>query len=370
VLQERIIQSRSVGGLSVSADGGVLVSAGPGGVIQVWKADTREPRFESESLLETAPEAVAFTPEGDRLVASAGDGAVRIWNATTGEPLQVFLVTDARPEVRNVAVSPDGRCVAWASYEGGGVIDLESGDVIRLAETPRSSTFGLAFSPDGRRVAIGYGGAVTPDTPASVILIGVWDVATRERIVSFSGAPTSTANIKLHFSPNGQRLAWLDPGDGDVRVWDMEEGALRFKFEVGALSGGGWRFTADGRYLASIGSPLKPLAAGRSSGVASRGENAISFWDLESGERTRSVKPPGDAAYTLLLTPDGRRAVTSTLPRTRFLILDLETGRELGAIENDRFPVRAPAALSPDGSRLAVGLTDGTILIYALPPIP
>src|SRR5262249_20882929 len=59
--------------------------------------------------------------------------------------------------IRTVAISPDGRLVAAGTRKGRVILqDAETGQVVLTREVGR--VFRLAFSPDGRRLAIGGAG--------------------------------------------------------------------------------------------------------------------------------------------------------------------------------------------------------------------
>lgn len=80
----------------------------------------------------------------------------------------------------------------------------------------------LAFSPEGRFVALGTReGIVAGVTEASV---RVWDVSTQKLVVRLAGFETNGDLWGVAFSPDGTRVAVASgPGDGpgEVKVWDV-----------------------------------------------------------------------------------------------------------------------------------------------------
>jgi len=134
--------------------------------------------------------AVAFGPDGS-LVSGGGDRTVRVWNPVTGE---CRTTIKAGQVVYAVAVSPDGKTLAWAGRPTTGAVssfvqladstgkktrkaefvtfgvvarwDAGSG-TLRTEEEPMARTvWGLAFSADGKYLAAAVrkpGGANIPD---------------------------------------------------------------------------------------------------------------------------------------------------------------------------------------------------------------
>jgi WD40 repeat protein len=300
------------------------------------------------------------------LISAAHDSTVRIWSAATGEPLREIAIEAERPEVRGIAVSPDGKLLAWSGWEGNArLYELEAGAEIPLIEPPESSTSSIAFSPDGRRIAFGFTYGVGTPREGDTTLVGLWDARTGERLRSLKGPAATIVENPVRFVLEGRRVIFLAQWEKEARLWDADDGTLRFKFAAERDSFGGWAIAEDGRHLATLANVVNATDAG-----GTESGNAIVFRDLETGEVTRRVPVSGDAANRLLLTPDGRRAVTFTRSRTRLIVFELDGGAEIGSIENDRFDLRLPAAIAPDGRSLALGLADGTILVYELPPIP
>ena len=67
--------------------------------------------------------------------------------------------------------------------------------------------YGLAFSPDGSRLAVA----------CADNLIRLWDVASRQEVAELRGHGAYVRAVQ--FSPDGTRLASAS-GDFTVRIWD------------------------------------------------------------------------------------------------------------------------------------------------------
>ncbi|GAA3278088.1 hypothetical protein GCM10020218_027740 [Dactylosporangium vinaceum] len=169
------------------------------------------------------PYGMSFSPDGATLAVWGyrSGGRLTVWDVATGtrrsnEPLPrlhldgvVFGPGGAVREVRAGQrpwgparrAAPGGRMLAVGTLRHVR-LHLPAGDTIHDLATPGLS--GLAFSPDGARLATG--GEETR----------VWDVATGGLV---HGIATPACDVA--FPAGGAALATLDRGDAVVRLWDI-----------------------------------------------------------------------------------------------------------------------------------------------------
>jgi WD40 repeat protein len=166
---------------------------------------------------------------------------VRVWDGHTGAERFVLETEEA---ANCVAASPDGKALAIGVADTGRgphnkVVFYDPATGLRLFALPtqRRGVMALAFSPDARYLAVGFGG-----------LVQVWDVRTRELVRSITGF--ERAAHRLAFSPDGERVAAATP-DGQVWVWNALSGRLAHRIEVGSRGLRAIAFSPDGRSLAT-----------------------------------------------------------------------------------------------------------------------
>lgn len=103
---------------------------------------------------------VDFFPDGRTLATAGEDGVIRIWDGQTGAAVREFAVQPA--PLYAVAVSPDGKWIAWGSGSRMDdapkhvtVIDANSGAVLGRLNVHDTTIKCIRFSPDGRFLASG-----------------------------------------------------------------------------------------------------------------------------------------------------------------------------------------------------------------------
>ena len=87
---------------------------------------------------------------------------------------------------------------------------------------------------------------------------------------------------------------------------------------------------------------------------------AILLWDVDSGERLRTLERPASQVESLALSPDGKTLVAGYSDET-FIFWSVDSGEQLGTGQG--FHV----AWSPDGKTLASVGWDGVIRLWGIP---
>jgi len=134
-----------------SADGKFLVSGTSGGTLHMFGISSKKAVF--KSALGSPVRAVAISMDGGTLAVALGDETVRILDAVTGnEQGRVPSV-----EANGLAFSPDGKRIAAAGHDGDvHVIAVESKTVLSRLKGHGRSVRSVCFEPDGTVVSASF----------------------------------------------------------------------------------------------------------------------------------------------------------------------------------------------------------------------
>jgi WD40 repeat protein len=229
--------------LAFSPDGAELASTALDGETRLWDARNGALRHSWSHYLRV----LAFRPDGKVLMGSRwGERALKLWNVRTGEE---WLKPDqAGLDFSNcLAVSPDSGTLATGLSNKPAILwDLNTGRQKRsLSKLPgNGSAAALAFSPDGKSLAMAHNGADN--------MCGLWDPNTGQPRLILTHLNSGIAS--LAFSPDGAMLATAGLTDGSVRLFGTANGLpLRF-YMVGPAGAKLLKleFSGDGRRLAVL----------------------------------------------------------------------------------------------------------------------
>jgi WD40 repeat protein len=362
--------------VAFSPDGRVLAAQNRGPLVRFWEvASGKAMPSRLPPGHEKGVNSIAITPDGQTLISAGEDLTVRWWNTKTGqERFNLSYPKELSPLERGfskVALSPDGTILAvidgihilddkrhlaniteflkgrhagiwlWNAATGKKLRHLDDGNGVGIES--------LAFSPDGKVLAEGYGTAGA--FGASFKGVRLWNVASGKR---YKHELAGTCPV---FSPDSSIIATVEDGPN---------------------KGIHFREVATGKKLRSIETDenIKCLALSPDGKTLATGSHKITlypmYWDkqqsgVEFGASRLVSYPPHWAVTALSFSPDGRVLASGGDDHTIHL-WETASGKE-----RVRFQGHSPVDTSPgvlslcftaDGQRLASGSADSTILIW------
>ncbi|MBW3595768.1 MAG: PQQ-binding-like beta-propeller repeat protein [Planctomycetes bacterium] len=216
----------------VGLAGGYVISGGYDGRLMWWNAQTREHVRTVEAHAKWI-RSVRASADGTLIASVADDMVARLWDAQTGEKIHELRGhAEQTPHhypsmLYACAFSPDSRQLATADRTGRVVVwDAESGKELTAVEAPEMYTWdpkqrrhsiggprSLAFSPDGKLLAVGGMGQVgNIDHLGGQARLEVFDWQSGERTHEFAVGSFKGLVERLAFHPGGD---WLLGAGGD-----------------------------------------------------------------------------------------------------------------------------------------------------------
>lgn len=320
------------GGHGVFTPDGTRIVTSRSGETHVWplQAPTLAPSREEEPLQRSEFEgdeaAVVHSQDGALRLSLDYAGQVTLRRTNDGERIAQFAPHEDYVSV--AAFSADRQRILTVSNTVALVSSGDGADVIATFEHPVAIE-SAALSRDGRRVATGAGDG----------LVRLWRVDSGAVEREFRSAAEDVYVRFVAFSPDGKRLASVT-GDG-VHVWRVEGGPPIARFVRSTSAVSALAFSPDGRYLATLWTDALVILPS--------GGGPILAWFARTSALDTSYDDQG--SFGVAFSPDGRSVLASTGDRTlvwRLPDVLFATAREQARIGCDRLiAVGLPTVVDP-----------------------
>jgi WD40 repeat protein len=361
--------------IALSPDGRWLAGAGKNGAAWVWQLrnSARSAQLVPLSGHTQNLFCLAFSENSQWMATSDLGGSIRLWDVSTFDtaPKAQSLGGGSKATVRGVAFRPDSRRLVAVSWDGAArTWDIPDGrplDPILPAVANRNLVV-VAFSPDGRRLAIGeqYG---------RIHLRNLED--STSEILNFSGS--QSAIEKLAFSPPDGHWLAAQSATGSVGLWSL----VGRKPVPVALPTANYSSPSSQAVTPRPNFPFRFAGFGFGAGgkalVTVKSQGGLLSWDLQEINPTSPFEPfgPDDSKSTWfhrivaqvrsqtgassegkLPASDGLWSPESHDASSAWVVPGSSVS---GGVGGSRPPV---CAFAPDGHTMAIANTEGRIVLW------
>ncbi len=284
---------------------------------------------------------VAVSPDGSRIAAAASNSTVRLWDATTGREVSTLSAPGNSGDsgLQQIAFAPDGHSLAAMNFHGAATVwNVENRKIVPGKwDTPISGVAGragLAVEPDGRLWTADHLGNIRR-----------WDRSGGDAQLFMIDGYVRDLERGACLALSPDRRSITVASGTNVTVWDLADGRLK-----GTFTGHkGWItsvvYSPDSRSLATAGT-----------------DRLIRVWDAESGGEQCTLSGHTWTVNSVSFSPDGRRLASAGADRT-VRIWDVQTGEERLTLRGHTAGVKR-VTWFPDGSRIATAGQDGTVKVW------
>jgi WD40 repeat protein len=321
---------------------------------------------------------VAFTPDGKYVVSGSGDHTLKVWDSATGKEIKSFGGPAGHQNlVMSVSISPDGSLIASGGTDNTAKIwDFPSSTPLRsLAKSEGASI--LAVSSDGSKLAGG-------DKDGHV---KIWNSADGKELFQLNGHRGPVTG--LAFTGNGQFLISCGK-DKTLRFWNPANGQslgvlgahtteLR-GLAVSPNSNAVYSAAADGSLKFWTLPPVASKTLGEAYGdavtslalssdgnsyVSGSADKSVRLANTMNGQLIREFKGANTGLESVALSPNGALIAAGTADK-RMLIWQANDGRILANLASPATGL----AFHPNSNQLLTGGSDGSLKLWAMPPVP
>jgi WD40 repeat protein/serine/threonine protein kinase len=363
-----------INGVAFSADGKILFGGGADGGLRLWDLEHGTLKSKTPSGHNAAIMDLELSGAHNLIVTLGSDQLIRFWRLESMVPLASRYQVAGRA-AKGLAFSPDGGRLAAGDDSGNVKLwKLGTQEPPMMLSGHQQQVWALAFSPDGRQLLSG-------DRRGEV---RVWNADTGALEASIDAHASPIWSISVN--PDGTEFATAS--EAGLRLWDLKTHALQTEILHGAARITRAAWSPDGRRLAIASADARVRLwdvranriereiivdrdvvwsvafshDGRSLATAS-GDEIVTLWEVETGAKIASLTGHSGGATDVAFLGDG--ASLAVVDRTgRLHFWDVLTGRQLIEPWQAHQDTSWRIAVHPDGERFATAGDDGYVSLW------
>jgi WD40 repeat protein len=346
--------------VALTRDGKTLAVALPNNKIQLWDVQTGNEIRQIQGA-QNSVGSLLFSPDGKMLATRGNDRAIHLLDPETGNEIRQIKPIQPKGQARvfvnvpgggtgTMTFSPDSKTIASpdAEFDQQKVTSFvrlasaETGDEIRRIEAMPNGASALAYSEDGKTVALAIANTIRlcdPDTGMEVRQI-----------------PAPAGAVMLLFAPDSKTLA-VKGRDRIIRLVETETGNELHKLGESSLT-----VPANIAFLRAGANDTRDMAfSADGKTIATADGNTLRMWDTATGKEQPLAGGHRGPVSALSISSDGKTLLSRGADNF-VRVWDVAQAEE-------RCQFREPqgtncVAFAPDGRTIALGTADGMIHMH------
>ncbi|HBK21659.1 MAG TPA: hypothetical protein DDZ60_03875, partial [Planktothrix sp. UBA10369] len=227
--------------LAISPNGKYIVTIGENGNLYIWDFSGKQ-----IAKLNFLGDIVKFSPDGQYIVVASRMDTEIIFFDLSGRKAKEFRINGGGT-IHSLDFTANGQEIVVGNAVGMVQFwNLKNLQKIREFQANTNKVTKVAISPDGRQLLTL--GVDVDSSKTTIPVARLWDLSGK-KIADFSFFQTLTSEGDVSFSPDGQQIATVIPGEGAIKLYSAKSGKLIDQLTISSLSGFGLSYSPDGQTI-------------------------------------------------------------------------------------------------------------------------
>lgn len=237
-------ENQGIQDLAMSPNGKYIVTINDKGNLYIWDFSGQQLAKIQSSII--GDNIVEFSPDGKYIaVASTIDSKIKFFDLY-GQKIREILPSGGGL-IQSLYFTVNGEEIVIGNTVGMVQFwNLKTMQKIREFKANTNQVTKIVMSPDRQKVLTL--GVDIDSSQTTVSIARLWDLSGK-KIAEFSFFQTLTFEGDVSFSPDGQQIATVMPGEGAIKLYDTRSGNLIDQLTINSLFGFGLSYSPDGKTI-------------------------------------------------------------------------------------------------------------------------